>query len=270
MNQIISLLTEYWVVVVLLLSLLLLFLNLREALKDILLFYRVMSGRGREEIRNFLLRLVNLPEETIRELLTNRVIPDRSTGLVEEVVLSHTQYLGDKVAVGVHDTPSGKVQTEYYVDLVTACCDTKTRAKLANMLAIKILGTLKLKQYTYEAIAVSAMGNQLLAAEVSNILDKPMVVFGDIAGVAFPQRFQRAPHYKRYIVVDGLSATGEEILHLGRAIKETGAEVKYIFVILDRCFGAKDRVRRESPFPYALELIYLEEFDDRRCQLEGQ
>ncbi len=113
---------------------------------------------------------------------------------------------------------------------------------------------------------MSARGNELLALRVADILDKPMMVFGDIAGVPFPQPVQGAPHYKRYIIVDGLSASGEEILYVARAIKEIGAEVRYVFVVLDRCFGAKDRVRRESPFQQPLELLFLEEYDDRRCR----
>ncbi len=142
-NPIVSVITSNWALTLGVVTIFFIILNLRETIKDLWIYFRVTTGHRRGEVRNFLSKLDGLPEETVRQLLTEKVIPDRSEGFIEEIVLSHTQYLGGKVAVGVHDTPTGKVQTEYYVDLVTASCDAKTRAKLANILAMKVLETVK-------------------------------------------------------------------------------------------------------------------------------
>lgn len=210
--------------------------------------------------------LSKLPPDIVPAVLSQRLLPVDESLYLEQLVREYTQILPSPILVGIHDTPSGKVKTQYYVDMLSACCDAKTRTRLANSIAIRITEIVRKEQHTFDAIAVSARGNVLLAAEIGDILDKPIVLFGDLAGVSFPERMramQHRPHI--YIIIDGLSASGEEILYSARSIKDLGGEARFVFVVMDRCFGAKDRVRNESPFTFPIELIYLAEYDDRRC-----
>jgi len=258
--------TLLWMVVLIVVFLVFAVPRLRDSIRNVQLFARIMSSGHRGAILRFLDQLLRLPEETISMVLTHKLMPADTQLFLEKLVRQHTQDLHTDTKVGIHDTRTGKVETAFYVDLVTACCEPGLRATLANLVAIKIVETVTNHSYSFDAIAVSARGNVLLASKVADILDKPIIVFGDLAGVTFPERM-RGTHisYKRYIMVDGLSASGEETLFIADMIRENGGEVRFVFVVLDRCFGAKDRVRRESPFEQPLELVYLEEYDDHRC-----
>jgi len=260
--------TFLWMLILIIVFLIFAVPRLRDSIRNVRLFAKIMSSGRRGAILHFLDQLLQLPEDAISMVLTHKLMPADAQLFLEQLVRQHTQDLHAEVPVGIHDTPTGKVETAFYVDLVTACCEPGIRAKLANLVAIKIVETVTSHSYPFDAIAVSARGNVLLASKVADILDKPIVVFGDLAGVTFPERMRGAHlSYNRYVLVDGLSASGEETLFIANMIRENGGEVRFVFVVLDRCFGAKDRVKRESPFDHPLEIVYLEEYDDRRCAI---
>ena len=242
------------------------FSKAREGIKEYWLFRKLMRVDRQGVVVNFLNRLAKLPPETVPDIISEILLPTDDAMYLGQIVREHTQVLPAQVLVGIHDTPKGKVKTQYYVDVLSACCDAQTRRRLARMMAIRITERIRQERHLFEAIAVSARGNVLLAAEVGDLLDKPIVLFGDLAGVNFPERMQGMGSIpQRYIIVDGLSASGEETLYLANLIKSIGGEVRFVFMVIDRCFGAKDRVRNESPFPHPLELICLDEYDDKRC-----
>ena len=72
---------------------------------------------------------------------------------------------------------------------------------------------------------------------------------------------------ERYIIVDGLSASGEEIIYVSNLVKAMNAEVRFVFTVIDSCFGAKDRARNESPFVHPVELVFIAEYDDRNVSI---
>jgi orotate phosphoribosyltransferase len=237
-----------------------------QGIKEFSIFWRVLRVNRQGAVLKFLSRLAELPPDTVPLVLSQILLPIDEELYIEELVRKYTQVLPTVTPVGIHESPTGKVNTKYYVDILSACCDADTRRKLAQMIALKVAEICRQDQHAFEAIAVSARGNVLLAAEVGDLLDKPIVLIGDLAGVTFPERMQAMPHLpRRYIIVDGLSASGEETLYVANLINGLGGEVRFVFTIIDRCFGAKDRVRNESPFSHPLELFCLAEYDDRRC-----
>jgi len=237
-----------------------------EGLKEYLVFRKIMKIDKNGVVTSFFKKLSELPPDMATETVSNVILPVDEVIYLEQIVRDHTQILPNQTWVGIHNTKTGKVKTQYYVDILSACCDARTRRKLAQMVAFRIIDTTRKERHSYDAIAVSARGNVLLAAEVGDLLDKPLVLFGDLAGVDFPERIQAMPKKpQRYIIVDGLSASGEEIIYVARMIKGTGAEVRFIFTVVDRCFGAKDRARNDSPFPHHMELVYIAEYDDKKC-----
>lgn len=237
-----------------------------DGLREYLLFRKIRKVDRQGVVSSFLKRLSELPPDIVFETLSNILLPVDEDLYLESLVKEHTQVLPEPANVGIHDTPTGKVQTKYYVDVLSACCDAQTRRKLAQMIALRILDVMRREKHIFDAIAVSARGNVLLAAEVGDLLDKPLVLFGDLAGVSFPERIQAMTKLpQNYIVIDSLSATGEEILYVSNLIKEMEGKVRFIFTVIDRCFGAKDRARNESPFDHPLELVYIAEYDDRLC-----
>lgn len=240
----------------------------RKRLKDFWLFLKIIRVDQQGVIAKFLNRMSNLPPEVVSSILSQILLPTTDNALyIEDLVRNYTQVLPEEVLIGIHDTKKGKVKTQYYVDVLSACCDSKTRHKLAQMIAVRVNDVMRQKNHTFDAIAVSALGNMLLAVEVADLLDKPIVVFGDLAGVDFPKRMQAMQNVpQRYIIVDGLSASGEETIYVAKMIESLGGQVNFIFTVIDRCFGAKDRVRHDSPFRFPMELIYLEEYDDKRCK----
>ncbi len=238
-----------------------------EGIKQFWLFRKVLRVDRQGVVTNFFARLAKLPPDTVPEVLSQVLLPVDNVLYLEQLVREHTQVLPSPTLVGIHDTTTGKVTTQYYVDVLSACCDATTRRKLALMIAIRVTDIMRQKHHVFDAIAVSARGNMLLASEVGDLLDKPLVLFGDLAGVNFPERIHAMRSIpRRYIIVDGLSASGEETIYVANLIKSVGGEVRFVFTIIDRCFGAKDRVRNESPFNFPIELIFLEEYDDRRCK----
>jgi len=255
-----------WILFFAVIFLLFLLPKIWEAGRNFLLFFRVTKLGRREKVLDFLSRLAKLPEDVVDLVLSQIFLPVDTSLFIEQLVRQYTQILTLPTSVGIHDVPSGKVVTKFYVDILSACCNSKIRLKLALMVALRLNEVIRRENYTFDAIAVSARGNVLLASKVAELLDKPVVLFGDLAGVTFPQRIS-AMHQtsQRYIIIDGISATGEETLFVARLIKDLGAEVRFVFVALERCFGAKDRVRRDSPFKHPLELVYLDEYDDKRC-----
>lgn len=242
-----------------------------QGIKEFWLYRKLIRFDHEGVISRFFERLADLPPETVPSVLSQVLLPVDSTLYLEQLVKDHTQVLSNRALVGIHNTPTGKVKTKYYVDVLSACCDAGARRRLANMMAIRVTDISREKQYVFDAIAISARGNVLLAAEVGDLLDKPIVLFGDLAGVSFPERINAMTKKpERYIIVDGLSASGEEILFVANLIKDMGADVRYVFTIIDRCFGAKDRIKNESPFVHPIELLYIAEYDDKKCaQLLG-
>lgn len=242
-----------------------------QGIKEFWLYRKLIRYDREGGVSRFFERLANLPPETVPSVLSQLLLPVDSILYLEQMVKEYTQILPKKTLVGIHDTAKGKVNTRFYVDVLSACCDAETRRKLASMMAIRVTDISREKQYTFDAIAISARGNVLLAAEVGDLLDKPIVVFGDLAGVSFPERINAMTKKpQRYIIVDGLSASGEEILFVAKLIKDMGADARYVFTVIDRCFGAKDRVKNESPFPHPIDLSYIAEYDDKKCaQLLG-
>jgi orotate phosphoribosyltransferase len=271
MNQVLdALIVAAKYLVPILVALYIIFVASRKAwqgIKEFWLFLKVLRVDQQGVVANFFSRIADLPPESVANILSQVLLPVDNNLYIEGLVRNYTQVLPEQVLIGIHDTKKGKVKTRYYVDILSACCDSKTRRKLSQMIAIRVTDVMRKNSHTFDAIAVPARGNMPLAVEVADLLDKPIVVFGDLAGVKFPDRLQAMQNIpKRYIIVDGLSASGEEILHVANMIKSLGGQVSFVFTIIDRCFGAKDRVRHESPFDFPIELIYLEEYDDRKCK----
>jgi orotate phosphoribosyltransferase len=238
-----------------------------QGVKEFRLFLKVLHVDQQGVVSHFFGRIADLPPESVANILSQVLLPVDNNLYIEGLVRNYTQVLPEQVLIGIHDTKKGKVKTRYYVDILSACCDSKTRRKLSQMIVIRLTDVMRQNKHTFDAIAVPARGNMLLAVEVADLLDKPIVVFGDLAGVKFPERMQAMQSMpQRYIIVDGLSASGEEILHVANMIKSIGGQVHFVFTVIDRCFGAKDRVRHESPFDFPIELVYLEEYDDRKCR----
>jgi orotate phosphoribosyltransferase len=237
-----------------------------EGIKQYFLYRKVLKVNRGGVVSSFLNKIAELPPDVVSQALSNVLLPIDADLYLEKLVRDHTQVLPKPTLVGIHDKPTGKVKTKYYVDVLSACCDAQTRRKLAQMVALKITEIVRKEKYTFDAIAVSARGNVLLAAEIGDLLDKPIVLFGDLAGVSFPVRFN-AMHKKpeRYIIIDGLSATGEEIIYVANLVKAINADARFVFTVIDRCFGAKDRARNESPFDHPVELVFIAEYDDRKC-----
>jgi len=237
-----------------------------DGLKSFSRFHRIRRVDKHGAVDGFFRRLMDTPPDLVSEVLSRILLPTNEDLYLEQLVREHTQILPRPTLVGIHDTPKGKVETRFYVDVLSACCDARTRRKLAQMIAIRVVNTMQQEKQSYDAIAVSARGNVLLAAEVGDLLDKPIVLIGDLAGVTFPERIQAMPKKpQKYIIVDGLSASGEEIIYVSNLIKSIGGETRFVFTVIDRCFFAKDRAKNESPFPYPIELKYIAEYGDRKC-----
>ncbi len=102
-----------------------------EGTKEFSLFQRLMKVDRHGVVSKFFDRLADLPPDMVLDTLSDALLPVPNEDLyLERLVRDKTQVLPEPRMIGLHDTPNGKVKTQYYVDVLSACCDAETRRRL--------------------------------------------------------------------------------------------------------------------------------------------
>lgn len=231
--------------------------------KSIHLFFKVLFSPNKEQIMGLIRLLMSMPEKLALHLVSSIVNHNVQHINYDDLIRRYTSVVDQPI--GINDVKTGKVKTPFYVDFIAACCDVIVLKRISLQLASSIIETLKKENYSFDYIVSMSRSNVLVGLEVAKNLEKPFIVLGPTAGVDLERLVSiNSKTTFRFILVDAIVSRGEEILNIANNVKLMGHELRYIFVAVDRCFHAKDRLREQSPFIHPLELYSICDYDDKK------
>lgn len=182
--------------------------------------------------------------------MTNDSHKTRLAELVRELSVIH-----EKVTLA-----SGR-ESDFYVDMRRATLHHEA-APLIGHVMLDMLEESGFSPDDYDAVGGLTMGadpvaTAMLHAASSRGLDVDAFVVRKAAKDHGMKRQIEGPDVsgKRVVVLEDTSTTGGSPLEAARALREAGAEVVAVAVIVDRATGAKERIEAEGfPYFYALGL----------------
>lgn len=182
--------------------------------------------------------------------MTNDTHKARLAELVKELSVIH-----EKVVLA-----SGR-ESDFYVDMRRATLHHEA-APLIGHVMLDLLEESGFAPGDYDAVGGLTMGadpvaTAMLHAASSRGLDVDAFVVRKAAKDHGMKRQIEGPDVtgKRVVVLEDTSTTGGSPLEAARALREAGAEVVAVAVIVDRATGAKERIEAEGfPYFYALGL----------------
>lgn len=180
--------------------------------------------------------------------MTNDSHKARLAELVRELAVIH-----EKVTLA-----SGR-ESDFYVDMRRATLHHEA-APLIGHVMLDLLEESGFAPGDYDAVGGLTMGadpvaTAMLHAASSRGLDVDAFVVRKAAKDHGMKRQIEGPDVtgRRVIVLEDTSTTGGSPLEAARALREAGAEVVAVAVVVDRATGAKERIEAEG-FPYFFAL----------------
>ncbi|RRC95044.1 orotate phosphoribosyltransferase [Schaalia canis] len=182
--------------------------------------------------------------------MTNDSHKARLSELVRELAVIH-----EKV------TLASGLESDFYVDMRRATLHHEA-APLIGHVMLDLLEESGFAPGDYDAVGGLTMGadpvaTAMLHAAASRGLDVDAFVVRKAAKDHGMKRQIEGPDVagRRVIVLEDTSTTGGSPLEAARALREAGAEVLAVAVIVDRATGAKEKIEAEGfPYFYALGL----------------
>ncbi|WP_175954409.1 orotate phosphoribosyltransferase [Schaalia sp. Marseille-Q2122] len=182
--------------------------------------------------------------------MTNDSHKARLSELVRELAVIH-----EKV------TLASGLESDFYVDMRRATLHHEA-APLIGHVMLDLLEESGFAPGDYDAVGGLTMGadpvaTAMLHAAASRGLDVDAFVVRKAAKDHGMKRQIEGPDVsgRRVIVLEDTSTTGGSPLEAARTLRETGAEVLAVAVIVDRATGAKEKIEAEGfPYFYALGL----------------
>lgn len=182
--------------------------------------------------------------------MTNDSHKARLSELVRELAVVH-----EKV------TLASGLESDFYVDMRRATLHHEA-APLIGHVMLDLLEESGFAPGDYDAVGGLTMGadpvaTAMLHAAASRGLDVDAFVVRKAAKDHGMKRQIEGPDVagRRVIVLEDTSTTGGSPLEAARALREAGAEVLAVAVIVDRATGAKEKIEAEGfPYFYALGL----------------
>lgn len=182
--------------------------------------------------------------------MTNDSHKARLSELVRELAVIH-----EKV------TLASGLESDFYVDMRRATLHHEA-APLIGHVMLDLLEESGFAPGDYDAVGGLTMGadpvaTAMLHAAASRGLDVDAFVVRKAAKDHGMKRQIEGPDVagRRVIILEDTSTTGGSPLEAARALREAGAEVLAVAVIVDRATGAKEKIEAEGfPYFYALGL----------------
>ena len=185
--------------------------------------------------------------------MTNDSHKARLSELVRELAVIH-----EKV------TLASGLESDFYVDMRRATLHHEA-APLIGHVMLDLLEEAGFAPGDYDAVGGLTMGadpvaTAMMHAAASRGLDVDAFVVRKASKDHGMKRQIEGPDVtgRRVIVLEDTSTTGGSPLEAARALREAGAEVLAVAVIVDRATGAKEKIEAEGfPYFYALGLADL-------------
>lgn len=235
-------------------------MNLKDLVSFFIMFFRTLIHPRRHRIIEIISSLCKLPASSVDRLIKWETYVRHSEVILRQLLRDYTISFPSETPIGI--LSESKVMAKFYVDLLRASVEKpQIRQSLASSLCQKILQVCEENDYSFDRIAVPAEGNVVLALEVADYLHKPLILAGDVAG----RRETIVGNVRtndRIVIVDDISSSGGMLNRSCKLLKEKGAICRYIFVVIDRNFGAKRRVKEIELWDRPLDLISIYDLDD--------
>ncbi len=138
---------------------------------------------------------------------------------------------------------SGKI-SDYYIDLKKAYTDPR----ILKLISRRIIKTIKKENIQFDKIAGIELGSVPIAVALSLDLDKPFLIV----------RKEKKEHGTArkiegdvregdiVIIVEDVTTTGNTVAEAVRSLKNAGAEVRDVIVVVDREEGAEENLKKED------------------------
>ncbi|HEX5996891.1 MAG TPA: orotate phosphoribosyltransferase [Jiangellales bacterium] len=165
----------------------------------------------------------------------------------------------DKAVVPGHVVLSSGLEAEYYIDLRRVTLDG-TAAPLVGQVMLDLTADLEYAAVGGLTLGADPVAGAMLHAAASRGRSMDAFVVRKAGKAHGLQRRIEGPHVagRRVLAVEDTSTTGASVLTAVEALREAGAQVVGVAVIVDRATGARERIESEGlPYRAAYDLADL-------------
>ncbi|ENN96390.1 orotate phosphoribosyltransferase [Methanocaldococcus villosus KIN24-T80] len=149
---------------------------------------------------------------------------------------------------------SGK-RSNYYVDIKKA---------ISNPKILKIIGKMIAEKIEDEKVAGIELGSVPIATAVSLYAEKPLIIIRK-KPKDYGTKSKIEGHVEKgdkVVIVEDVTTTGNSVLKAVKELRNAGAIVEKVFVVVDRNEGAKENLKKEGV--ELIPLITVEELYDKQ------
>lgn len=165
----------------------------------------------------------------------------------------------DKAVVHGHVVLSSGLEAEYYIDLRRVTLDG-TAAPLVGQVMLDLTADLEYDAVGGLTLGADPVAGAMLHAAASRGRSLDVFVVRKTGKAHGLQRRIEGPDVarRRVLAVEDTSTTGASVLTAVEALREVGAQVVGVAVIVDRATGARERIESEGlPYRAAYDLADL-------------